>query len=198
MTITTILLDLDGVIRHFDPEHLATVERAAGLEPGTLMAAAFEAELILLVTTGQITRAQWTAEIGRRVNNPEAAAEWLGATGSIDTELLTLVDELRSAGLTVAILTNGTDTVQAELTAHGIIDRFDALFNTAEIGFVKPDRRAFEHVVSALGVMPESVFFTDDSAGKLSGAIELGMTARQFVGVETFRTHLAELGLLNG
>lgn len=195
MTITTVLLDLDGVIRHFDPDHRSNVERANGLTPGILWEVGFEAALIHSVTTGKITRAAWAEEIGRRIDNPLAATEWLAARGTIDEELLLMVDRLRADGHTVAILTNGTDTVPAELDHFGITERFDAVFNSAEIGYIKPDRRAFEHVVSALAVTPEAVFFTDDSAGKLQGARELGMTARQYVGLDTFRSHLGELGL---
>ena len=50
----------------------------------------------------------------------------------------------------------------AEIAALGIADRFDAIFNSADIGFVKPDVRAFEHVRHALGVAAVQVFFTDD------------------------------------
>lgn len=195
MTISTVLLDLDGVIRHFDPEHQLTVERTHGLTPNVLSDTAFSGELIHQVTTGEITRAAWTAEIGRRIGNPVAAAEWLAVRGTIDHDLLAVVDQLRSDGILVAILTNGTDTVPAELDNFGITERFDAIFNTAEIGYIKPDRRAFEHVVTALGVAPDTVFFTDDSAGKLSGAVELGMTARQYIDLKTFCSHLEELGL---
>jgi putative hydrolase of the HAD superfamily len=196
VTISTVLLDLDGVIRHFDPDHRPGVERTYGLTPGTLQETAFEAELIHSVTTGKISRAAWTAEIGRRVGSPAAASEWLAARGTVDHDLLAVVDQLRAGGLTVAILTNGTDTVPAELDRFGITERFDAVFNTAEIGYIKPDRRAFLHVVTALGVAPEEVFFTDDSAGKLSGAIELGMTAKQYIDLDTFRSHLSELDLI--
>ncbi len=42
---------------------------------------------------------------------------------------------------------------------------------------------------------PSTVFFTDDSTSKLHGAIEIGMTARRFQGVDLFRDHLAELGI---
>lgn len=191
-----MLLDLDGVVRHFDPDHRENTERTHGLTPGILWDVGFEPALNLSLTTGRITRAEWIAEIGRRVDNPAAAEEWLAARGTVDKELLEVVDRLRADRVTVAILTNGTDTVSAELDEFGITDRFDAVFNSATIGYSKPDPRAFAHVVAALEVAPESVFFTDDSAGKLAGAIELGMTARQYVDVPTFLTHLAELNLL--
>lgn len=195
MTITTVLLDLDGVIRHFDPTYRPSIERKHDLPVGILEATAFEDELITAVTTGRMSRAAWTAEIGRRIGNPEAAAEWLANRGTIDEELMTEVDRLRANGITVAVLTNGTDTVQEELSDHGVLHRFDALFNTWDIGYIKPDPRAFSHVLDELKVAADTVFFTDDSAAKLAGAVELGMTARPYENVDTFRLHLTELGL---
>lgn len=194
--ITTVLLDLDGVIRHFDVEHRSGIEAAAGLAPGTLWAAAFEDELIEQLITGRITRAEWTAAVGDAVGNPDAAAEWLAQKGATDPEMIELIDELRSDGTVVAILTNGTDTIPAELAELGVAERVDAVFNTAEIGYAKPDRRAFQHACDALGVEPTEVFFTDDSERKFTGAIELGMTIQHFVGVAPLRARLVELGLL--
>jgi glucose-1-phosphatase len=115
--------------------------------------------------------------------------------GTVDETMLAEVDGLRSRGHVVAVLTNGTDTIAEEMLSLGLDVRFDAIFNSADIGVAKPDRRAFEKVCAALDVDPARVFFTDDTESKLSGAIEVGMTARLFVGVEPFRRHLAEVGL---
>ena len=194
--ITTVLLDLDGVIRHFETDHRAAVEAAAGLAPGTLWDAAFDETLIEQLITGRITRAAWTAAVGEAVGNPRAAAEWLAEKGTVDAEMIMMIDELRASGTTVAILTNGSDTIPAELEELGVTPHVDAIFNTAEIGYSKPDRRAFEHCCGALGVDPTEVFFTDDSLHKFSGAIEIGMTSEHFVGVATLRDQLVALGLL--
>lgn len=193
---TAVLLDLDGVIRHFDPDLPTALEAANGLEPGALMAAAFEPDRIGRLTTGKISRAEWQTEIGQAVGKPAAAVEWLADTGRIDQELIDVVDQLRAAGVQVAVLTNGTDTILAELTAHGIADRFDGVFSTADIGFAKPDPRAFRFVCSEMDWDPATVFFTDDSPSKLTGATDISMTARPFRDVNGLRADLAELGVL--
>ena len=195
MPFTTVLLDLDGVVRHFDPTHRPGIERKYGLEPDILRPTAFEATLIDQVVTGAITRARWIEIIGERVGTIEAAAEWLGNRGAPDPEMLDECDRLRAAGYTVTILTNGTDIIPDEMVELGIGERVDAVFNSWDIGHAKPDRRAFEHCVRELGVDPVDVFFTDDTESKLPGAIEIGMTARHFTGVEPFRSHLTELGI---
>ena len=196
--ISTVLLDLDGVIRHFDPDHVAGVERRHGLPPGSLVTAAFEFALLNQVITGRITRVRWIDQIGLAVSCPAAAEEWLagrGGTqrGEIDWELVELVDQLRASGIAVAILTNGTDTIPEEMGGLGLSQRFDGIFNSAQIGFAKPDRRVFESVCRSLGVQPSAVFFTDDSPSKLTGANEIGMTTRTFIDLPTFRRHLSEL-----
>lgn len=193
--IRAVLLDLDGVIRHFDPDHVAAIERRHGLTPGSIEAFAFSSPMIERVTTGRIRRADWIAAIADRIGNESAATAWGAQPFTADPEVLALVDDLRAAGFVVAVLTNGTDTVRHELEHIGITDRFDAVFNSAEIGHAKPDVRAFQHVLDALGLSGPEVFFTDDSAGKLTGARALGMHTHHFAGMSGLRTALdASLG----
>ena len=109
--------------------------------------------------------------------------------------MLALVDELRSHGMMCAILTNGTDTIAEELHDSGIAAHFDRVFNSADIGYAKPDVQAFRHVVADLAIAPEEVFFLDDSPGKLSGARTLGMTTHHYTGVSALRTALDAAGV---
>lgn len=193
--ITTVLLDLDGVIRHFDAAHVARVEAEAGLEPGSLEAAAFSDGLIEPLVTGRISRVEWTREVGLAVGDLDAATTWLAAKGEVDGRMIELIDELRLDGITVAILTNGTDTIPAELDELDVSRHVDAVFNSAEIGVAKPDPMAFEHVCTALGVDGTEVFFTDDSVAKMAGAAAIGMTVHHFVDVDDLRRRLHALGL---
>ncbi len=193
--LTTVLLDLDGVIRHFDPARVTAVETRHGLAAGVLRKTAFESQLLERVVTGQLRRADWVDEVGERVGNATAARECFADIGAVDETMLVEVGALRARGTLVAVLTNGTDTIPAEMAALGIDSHFDAIFNSAELGVAKPDRKVFETVCARLRVDPSEVFFTDDSASKLSGAIEIGMTAYLFEGMGAFRRQLAKAGL---
>ncbi len=193
--IRVVLFDLDGVIRHFDPSHLADIERRHGLAAGTIECIAFAKPLIEEVTTGRITRAEWVRQVSESAGSAPAAEEWGVQPAAVDEALLDLSDEVRGLGLRTAVLTNGTDTIPTEFAAMGIADRFDAIFNSAEIGFVKPDVRAFEHVLDRLEVTAEEVFFTDDSASKLVGADRLSMRTHLFDGVDGLRDHLRAAGV---
>ncbi|WP_256209457.1 MULTISPECIES: HAD family hydrolase [unclassified Microbacterium] len=191
--IRAVLFDLDGVIRHFD--HDTTLEARHGLADGAIARTAFSSPLIDEVTTGLLTREEWIIRVGEAAGSAAAAQEWGRTPFAADRDVLALVDAVRSHGTTCAILTNGTDTIDEELRDSGIDAHFDRVFNSADIGHAKPDVRAFRHVVAALDLPPEEVFFLDDSPGKLSGARALGMTTHHFTGVAALRTALHVAGV---
>ncbi len=196
--IRAVVFDLDGVIRHFDPEHRAGVEQRHGLEAGLLGRVAFAPDLGHAAVTGGITRKEWVHKIGEAVGAPEAAKEWLEqSVWSIDPDMVDLIDRLRGqpeaaatvssvsavgSGLQVCLLTNGTDEIPAELAAAGIEDRFDRIFNTADIGVAKPAREIYDHVATTLSVAPHEIFFTDDSAANIDGAQAAGWRGHHFAG----------------
>ncbi len=194
--IAAVVLDLDGVVRHFAPDHEATLCRDAGLEPGTIEATAFAPDLIGLVVTGAITKAEWLARVGEAIGAVEAAVAWGRTPATIDQGVLAIVDEVRATGRPATILTNGTDAVPAELAALDVAHRFDRIFNSAEIGHAKPDVRAFAHVCEALDLAPERVAFTDDSRSKLTGAATLGMPTHPFTSAAALRDWLVDLAVL--
>lgn len=188
--IRAVLFDLDGVVRHFDAQHTVDVEQRYGLAPGVITSVAFAPDLLEPVTTGAISRRVWVDRVGAALNSADAAEEWGRQPFAVDEQVLGLVDALRSAGIRTAILTNGTDTIPAEAETLGLHERFEAIFNSAEIGWAKPDIRAFQHVLDALELEAPAVFFTDDSAAKLVGAEVVGMRTHHFTSVDALRDAL--------
>lgn len=193
--IDLLLTDLDGVVRHFDKRVADTLEVEHGLEIGSLRREAFGHPRGHAAITGGLTRSAWADEVGAAVGSPAAAHAWLGTWGAADPDMVALLGAVRAAGVPVAVLTNGTDTIHDELATVGLADAFDHVFCTWFIGVAKPDTRVFHHVCGALHVDPGRVVFTDDSAANVVGAADAGLIAHDFTGVEAFRTTLSELGL---
>lgn len=185
--IRAVLFDLDGVVRHFDADLTADIETRHGLAPGAVLQTAFEPDLLAQVTTGAISRRAWVERVGATLGSTVAAEEWGQQPSEVDPKVLAIADALRAAGIRTAILTNGTDTIPAEAAELGLTAHFDAIFSSAEIGWAKPDIRAFQHVLDALGLAGAEVFFTDDSASKLAGAEELGMLTHRFTTADGLR-----------
>ncbi|MDH3706653.1 MAG: HAD-IA family hydrolase [Acidimicrobiia bacterium] len=195
MRTSSVILDLDGVIRHFDPDHRPGVERRHGLPDGVLAATAWQPHLTQPAITGAMTRAEWIGAIGREVGSVAAVEEWLGHRGHVDTAMVGLVAELRRNDVVVSVLTNGTDTVPDELTHHGLGDAFDHVFNSWSLRRAKLDPAVFVHVCDIVGVDPSATFFTDDRQDNVDGARQAGLRAERFVGIERLRRQLEQLGL---
>jgi putative hydrolase of the HAD superfamily len=76
------------------------------------------------------------------------------------------------------------------VSAWPLIKRFDHVFTSFQLGLIKPDVEVFHHVVEALGVEPEQVFFVDDNPINVEGARRAGLHAQQVRGVAEARAAL--------
>lgn len=90
---------------------------------------------------------------------------------------LRTLQDLRSSGYTVGLLTNGTQAQQLEkLQVTGLADHFSAVCTSERIGVQKPDPRAFSILAAELGVEPsECLFVGDNPMHDVEGARAAGM-----------------------
>lgn len=135
-------------------------------------------------------------ELGR----PERYEAFMDYHGSqpahvIDGEVLQLVDELRAAGYKTGLLSNNTAEGAAEIRRSELPAHFDAVVVSAEIGFSKPDPRAFQILAQRLGVDVTELVYTDDTARSLERAGEAGYHPILFTGAAALRQALVGLGL---
>ena len=145
---SALVVDLDGVLRIWDPDIVASAERRAGLPPGALDRAAFaDAATLRAAVTGRISDAQWRAAIAARlvaVHGEAAAgavADWSGPCGEVDRRVLAVLREQRRSR-PVALLSNATDRLPRDLQRLGLDDEFDAVFNSSALGLASPTRRS--------------------------------------------------------
>jgi len=77
-----------------------------------------------------------------------------------------------------------------------VLSCFEKTFASCEIGLVKPDPEAFDHVLAGLGCEPAQVLFFDDSSTNVAAAEACGMNARRVYGAQNARQVLTGMGLL--
>lgn len=201
--VDALVVDLDGVIRHWSQDHFDATARSFGIEPRELAAVAFERDLLASGMTGAITFEQWADEIGRILGEQhgcEAAAvsaafsalEW-----TVDGEVVALLREVRATGRTkLALFSNASTKLEADLAAVELHLEFDVVFNSARLGVAKPDPEAFRIVARALDVPVARCLFVDDTVANVDGARAAGMQAAPFTGVAALQSLLQRAELL--
>jgi putative hydrolase of the HAD superfamily len=197
-----VIIDLDGVIRHWDPAHHADAEQRLGLPPGTLEAVALEDDRLARVTDGRLSFEDWCDEVGTEVaavHGVDAAAVaevWATATWRIDLVVVDLLEAVREL-VPVALLSNASSNLTSDLERSGIADVFDAVVGSADLGAAKPAAHAFHAAADRIGVPLDRCLFIDDTLSHVEAARALGMRAEQFTGVDELRDLLVAVELLS-
>ncbi|MER7006363.1 HAD-IA family hydrolase [Dactylosporangium sp. NPDC000555] len=185
---TALLIDFDGVLRTFDPSINAKIEQRYGLEPGTVLDVALEWDRLLPAITGRITRSEWLATVAaalaERVGGPQRAAElmeeWVVYPGVVSPEVLQFVRDVRAAGHPVCIATNSTVEFRDVLKSFDLVDEFDAVANSAEIGVHKPAKEYFLAACTLVDTPPARCMLVDDTDRMIRGARAAGLSAYRY------------------
>jgi putative hydrolase of the HAD superfamily len=199
--VDALIIDLDGVIRHWDPTYGPEVDARLGLPTGSLAAAGLEPERLERVVDGRLPFEAWCEEIGAAIAaehgvDPAAVAEaWAIATWQIDLAVVELVQAVREVA-PVALLSNASSHLQLDLDLCGIGDVFDVVVGSAELGFAKPAPEAFRAAADSLGVELDRCLFVDDTLTNVEAARALGMRAERFTGVDELRDLLVSMDLV--
>jgi putative hydrolase of the HAD superfamily len=192
---TALLVDLDGVLRRWDPGVPERIEAAHGLPVGALEKTAMDWARLKPAITGEVTHAAWMAGVAEALGAPEAVAEWQRYRGEVDPDVLAFVRAARAAGVPVGIATNATDHLDADLEALGLTGEVDAVVNSSVVGAHKPTREFFTAACLALHTPPDRVLLVDDSDRFVRGARVVGLPAYRWTGPADLPYLRAALGL---
>ncbi|MBX6356886.1 MAG: HAD-IA family hydrolase [Micromonosporaceae bacterium] len=190
-----LLVDFDGVLRVWDAARTAAVEQKYGLPPGALMETAFDWARLRPALVGEVTDAEWMAGVGAALGAPDAVAEWQSYRGEVCGDVLQLIRDVRAAGHPVALATNATDRLAADLAELGLTGELDAVVNSSEIGAPKPTREFFAVACAAVGRPPDRCLLVDDDDRQVLGARAAGVSAYRWTGPEHLGYLRAAFGL---
>jgi putative hydrolase of the HAD superfamily len=182
-----VLCDIDGVLRHWPSDD--ALEQAHGLAPGAFAATAYVPQRLLPAITGEVSDEQWRASVAvglvdeGHCATPAAAgavvAQWNLTRPRVDEDVLALLQLARGV-MPVALVSNATSRLEADLADLGLAEFADDVVNTSRIGCAKPDPRVFEHAARHVGVPVERCLFVDDTWEHVESARGLGMRALHF------------------
>lgn len=149
--------------------------------------------------TGRIDTAAFAArmleEFAIRVSPQQFLDSFAGWPTGLFPGVTELIDSI-PARYTRAVLSNSNalhwPRVQGDLGSM-----FQHYFVSHQIGQIKPDAAAFEHVVAALRCEPQNVLFLDDNLLNVEAARRLGMDAFVVRGAQEARQVLHDAGVLD-
>lgn len=107
-----------------------------------------------------------------------------------------LLSQLRGR-IRLAVLTN-TNPLHWPIVRdrYGLGRLIPRQYVSYEIGLLKPDPRAYEHVIADLQMEPGEILFLDDRRENVDSARAIGIEARETKGIDAVRAELEAVGLL--
>lgn len=120
----------------------------------------------------------------------------LGNIFELNEPMLPLLDDLRNAGVRLVLLSNTCRThIDFVRQNWDVLDRFDAVTMSCEVGAMKPDPRIFESAIRQANCPAADCFFTDDIENYIQQARKQGLEAHVFRDAATTRQTLLDLGV---
>ncbi len=180
--LRALLLDLDGTLIDRAGALRSWLRRRAGLGAAELQTLArLDAEETgeLALVAAELSRmrpglARGTVELAARIRDE------LPAELRPDPTITTALQQARTAGLRLALVSNGGSTTQRRKLAQAKLgpELFEVLLISGEVGCAKPDPAIFELALARLGVPREAALMVGDSpAHDIVGARAAGIAS---------------------
>ena len=176
-----ILIDFDGVIRHWQGNLIEFAENRLDLPIGTLFSVAFSKPLLLPTITGQKSHAQWIKQVQQQLVSKfnsqigrELVDAWENTTASIDSKFIESIISV-SPNSKLVLVTNATDKLSQDIHDSNLNGVFDLIINSSDLLVAKPDEAFFRKAIELVGGTFNDCIFIDDTFKNVQTAQELGI-----------------------
>jgi epoxide hydrolase-like predicted phosphatase len=112
-----------------------------------------------------------------------------------NVEMMQLVKDLRKQGYRTAILANMSAHRATAIRKRGLLDLFDPVLLSSELGYKKPNEAIFRALLSRLNIEPSSCIFIDDKPRNVIAAKALGIDAIVFSSAQQLQQELTKRGV---
>jgi putative hydrolase of the HAD superfamily len=197
MSIRAVFFDLGGVIVR--TEYQAPRQQLAdrlGMEYDDLDRIVFNSDSGIQASTGAITSQQHWEAVLKRLKRPveelQSIRDEFFAGDIVDRTILDFLRSLRGTHKT-GLISNAWSDLRDYITREKMIDAFDHIIISAEVGVAKPDPRIFQIALEQARVSPNEAVFVDDFYVNIEGCEKVGMKGIHF---KDAQSTLAQLKLL--
>jgi glucose-1-phosphatase len=201
--ISLILLDLNGVLYHYDREaRVQALASMSHLSPALIKAAIWDSGFEDRGDAGAFDAEAYLHGFGAAIGCNLSEAEWVTALRAAITpipEALALVRRIRT-NITCAVLTNNNLLVRryfSTLYPEAATRVGTQAYVSAEFGARKPDPDVYRRCLAKLGAEPAAALFIDDNQLNVAGARAAGLAAHYSTCADDLMAALQERGLLH-
>ncbi len=173
MSIRAVFFDLGGVIvrTEYQSPRQQLADRL-GLDYDDLSRIVFDSETGIKATVGTITSQQHWEAVMKRLKRPHeeitAIRDEFFAGDIIDREIISFLRSLRGTCKT-GLISNAWSDLRDFMTREKIIDAFDHIIISSEVGVAKPEAKIFQIALEQAGVSPNEAVFVDDFYVNIEG-----------------------------
>ena len=111
----------------------------------------------------------------------------------INQELVEIIKDLKNKNYKICLLSNYSAELRKKLTEKELIDLFDEVIISGEVGYQKPQPEIFEILLKNLEISGNELVFIDDSKQSLLGAENIGYIPLLFTNNEKLKKDLSEI-----
>jgi HAD superfamily hydrolase (TIGR01509 family) len=129
-------------------------------------------------------------------NWPEIYTLVIKASVGVNSEMYALIDELKAQQIRVGLLSNINSRYTKLIRDFGFYQPFDPCLLSSEIGWEKPDPKAYETLLKAMNIPAKDIVFIDDKLENVESAKKLGIDAIVFESAQQIRSALIERKLI--
>jgi putative hydrolase of the HAD superfamily len=184
--IKAVVFDCFGVLVG---SGLWSIYKQAGGDP--VADADFIEELVIQNNAGQLPNGQLNKALADKIGiSEEEYMEFVRADEKPNVSVFEYIRSELYGKYRLAILSNAnTGTIERKIPSE-LMQYFDTVVVSADVGMQKPDPEIFKHTIRTTGVEPNEALFIDDREVYLPGAVEAGLRALLF-NIDTFREDIS-------
>jgi putative hydrolase of the HAD superfamily len=198
--IRNIVFDIGNVIVRWDPGLICAWTFGETAATADLALSIFADPLWYQLNRGEITEGQakfaYCDRLGRSPSDLDRLFLDIKRSQDLIPGTVDLMERLVRVGYRLfALSDNVRENVLHLRERYDFWKHFEGVVISAELGFLKPDLRIYEHLLQSFDLKPSETIFLDDVLGNVEGARAAKMHAIQFVDVERAEADLASFGV---
>jgi len=193
--IRNVVFDLGGVLITYDPRRYLSEVIQEEEERAKYFSFIFQSPEWVELDRGRLTITNARRIFTQRHPNYRKGIErifetWCDLFHPIPA-MLELADELATQGYDLYLLSNCIREAYDYLRSrYTIFKRFKGCVLSFQLGWVKPEREIYEHLLKTYRLLPQECLFIDDMERNVAGARAAGIPAVRFESIERLRKEL--------